>query len=141
MEVVDRLIEELRPLAEKLGQGVEELYALSIRKVIIENAICLTVLVLLAVLMLMIARAVSKHFLKDRDRFQENKDNEVPHRGYYGSSWDTEISNAKAGSIIAWSIGGLLASILLWVAATMPLTRLLNPEWYAVREVLRSVGL
>lgn len=123
MSDVERIIEELRPLAEKLGDGAVEVYKLAVRQAI-ARGVGLIMLALAFLAATVIALGVVR---KCRTLWVQAQD-----KGRYEGEGYL-VGGVVAGVVAAVCTGttvGLLYSAMLI---------LINPKWAAVGEILRSL--
>lgn len=123
MEVVDRVIEELRPIADKLGEGAEFLWQTLIRQMYIRGVISVVVGTILLTFAVIVAPKAIRRWSRERE------DNKMR------SMWSTEMLLAF------WS--GLIPTVVAFIGVLQALTygipRLINPAYYAFYEILRTV--
>lgn len=122
MEIVDRIIEELRPLADKLGEGAEFLWqTLMLQMYVRATVSALATLTILGIYVKFAPRA----WVAFRDG-----------KGGPYTVWSTE---KVAG---AWFLfgGGVLAVISFLVLVTYSIPRFINPAYYALHEILRTIS-
>ena len=112
-EAIDRLLEALEPVAEKLGQGAEFLWRTIVNQAIVDGITFTFVGVVLFVATFILATKVVPYLI-DRDG------------GWYGM--------AIAASVVAFGVGIAALSFTL-----DGMRHLINPEFYAVRELLDAV--
>lgn len=121
MTDVERIIEELRPVAEKLGEGAVEVYKLAVRQALIEGLSSGIVCLMLFGLTfggVMIAR-----YLWRKSEAQS-------------SSYTAE--NFRMGGILT-----LVASVVTLIIGVVYLIEalqyVLNPKWAAVEQILKAL--
>lgn len=123
MEVVDRVIEELRPVADKLGEGAEYLWETLIRQMIIQGVISIVIgIVLITVATIVIPRAYRAWVTARGERRYD--------------LWNTTM-------ITSFWIGllPLIAAIFgFFHMFTVGIPKLINPSYYALQEILRVVN-
>lgn len=120
MEIVDRIITELRPLADKLGEGAEFLWRTLLIQVyvraIVSAIICLTIIGLYV-------KFVPRAWVAFRDGYS----------GYNG--WGGEKTAGFWGVFPA----GVLTIVAFIVLVTYSVPRFINPAYYALHEILRTI--
>lgn len=112
----------LQKLAEKLGVASEHLWAVLVRQAPITAMAELCTLIVSLGFWIIAFRFVNRKTTPSGDR--------------HISDWDNE------GKFFAWGIiilSGIVTVILLLVALTETLTAFVNPEYWALREILRAV--
>lgn len=127
-DMLDRLIEELRPLAEKLGQGAEFLWEVAYRQTVIDGSMGLIgALIALAVIITFIVLAK-----KNIDNI--NNDDDV----YYEKDRRLDdIFNTK----LAATIGSIFVSLFMLSWGYQGVARILNPGFYAIQNMFKALGI
>lgn len=117
-ETVDRLIEELRPLAEKVGEGSEYLWEVSYRQALIAG---ITDLILASILLLVIVVAffIARHITNTDDSYPD--DAPPPYA--------------------IWAIPSIFISMFFMLFLVSGLKRVLNPGYYALEELFKALPL
>lgn len=111
-KAVDRVIEALQPLTEKLGAGAEVVWESAMKQQIIEGWFALAVALVVGVITLALVVGGLLVARNERDPF-----------------------DAVAFSVTSLFIGGTATSITGYMAVT----HLLNPEWQAIQSFLSNL--
>lgn len=149
MEIVDKVIEELRPIAEKLGEGAEFLWYTLVKQALIRGAIGTVFTVLFIVATVVAGRLAIKYFhakqtkpVLNEQRMQRYRD-ELREAGArysgYGKPEDYDDTDYDMcfGTALAVAVTTGLAAA---GSAIYAIPRLLNPAYYAIEEILRTVS-
>lgn len=121
MEVVDRVINELRPLAEKLGEGAEHLWAILIKQMVIRGVVSIVVGVLLVTLAAVVVPKAVRSWKEANSK--------------RASYWTADMYMAFWVGLFA-TIAGVIGGIH---ALTYGIPHLINPAFYALHEILRTI--
>lgn len=125
MEIVDRIIKELRPIAEKIGEGAEFLWETLMIQIMLRGGIAL----FLSILIVFTAIYFFPKFLA---AYQVAP---VLKKSYGNDEWSAEKLTNFWGAIFtgAAGVGGLMLGCFYAVP------RLINPAYYALKEILRVI--
>lgn len=120
MEIVDRIIEELRPLADKLGEGAEFLWRTLMLQIYVRGIVS-------AILCLTIIGLYIKFVPRAYKAFRDGG------TGVY--SWTAEKT------VGCWGVfgGGIATALSFIFLITYSIPRLINPAYYALHEILRTI--
>lgn len=122
-ETVDRLIDALNPVAQRIGEGAEHVYRLAVRQAIIEGIASLVLAVVLAVLVYVGVRVL----LWFRVQYESARER---HR-YDGDGW------AFGGWLLGFAV--LACAIGAIGCAFDGAVTLANPEYAAIENLLEAV--
>ena len=120
----DKTLELLNRLADKFGTTVEHLWGVLVKQAVISAITELVMAVAMVALWLWVFRFVRAKTTKPKP----TEEDRYPH-----AEWREE------GALIAWlvtAVGLLIALIQVYSAATTGITALLNPEYWALKQVL-----
>lgn len=123
-ELLQKFLDALQPVANKLGEGAEFIYEAAVLQVMISGVLNLV----WAVVLLGLAAVIAK---------------------FGWSLWtDEKWLNKNGGPFFEPELGGfalglisLFPLIIGLIQATVAVPKLLNPHWYAVGELLNQVGI
>jgi hypothetical protein len=127
MSDVERIIEELRPIAEKLGEGAVEVYRLAVRQAFAHGFANL-IAALLCIAICVTAVVLGLKFYRKFDELYDRKQR----------SYDRE----GAGFAFVAGLCGFAAIISAVVGMTFlfqAILILVNPKWAAIQEILKSL--
>lgn len=116
-ETVEQLIDELRPLAEKIGEGAEYLWEVSYRQALISgitDLIVASILLLVMVVSFFYARHVTNT-----------------------SSWPDDAPPPY----FVWTAPNIFVGIFFMSFLVSGLKRILNPGYYALEELFKALPL
>lgn len=125
MNNVDKIIEAIKPLAEKIGQGGEFLYRVYYRQTIIEGILQIVFSLLAVIATAIIYRYWARYAMKqhkERKAASSYYDGEWYGLGVFGMGI---VSLVIAGLAFAVTIGGVL--------------KVANPNFYTIDRIIRSV--
>lgn len=127
MTDVERIIEELRPIAEKLGEGAVEVYKLAVRQAMIEG-----ITAFLVTLGCVFGALVAYQTVRWCQR-QAAAASVKP--GRYSADTEGYI----IGGVVA-ALAGIASGIVALSYFVQGIQYLLNPKWAAVEIILRQVS-
>lgn len=129
-DTLDRLIEELGPVTEKLGEGAEHLYALAVRQAIIQGVMGLILAIVLAVVPYVAYRVI----VSIRKKVDSIKEAEKSMASYDRTDTDGWFFASLGAGLVG--VAASLTSIGFFYSAVITL---LNPQWAAVDIILRAI--
>lgn len=124
MNTIDRLIEELRPIAEKLGEGAEELFRLAVRQAYIDGITNLAIGIALMVLCVVAYKVV---------RWCHNQYPEARKARSFGGG-----DGYLFGGVVTVFVGLIAFGLSIGCLVTA-INALANPQFYAAQRLLESV--
>lgn len=127
MSNTERIIKELRPIADKLGEGAERVYELAVRQAIARGIGYLIVAVVLAAAVVVCIKAARWC----RAGFTEAKANKD--RYDYGAGDGYMFGGCAA---VVGAIGSGIASLSFIYSAVLIFV---NPQWAGIQEIMRSL--
>lgn len=120
----DKTLELLNRLADKFGTTVEHLWGVLVRQAVISAVTEIVMALAMVAAWVWLFRFV---------RSKTTAPKETPENRYPHAEWE------DAGALIAWLVAALallLVTIQVYCAATTGLTALLNPEYWALKQLL-----
>lgn len=141
-EAVDKIIEALRPVAEKIGEGAAHLYGVYVQQAVIDGGRKVGLGVLLLIL-LAVAVTVSIKNFKAASTLEREYLSDVKERSYYShGDMKRAIGDMQFKHYFATVVSGLASLILLIIALCHlydGIPMLVNPEYYAINELFSQV--
>lgn len=143
---MDKAMEFIEQLAAKLGVAVEYLWSTLVRQQIAEG-ITDVVMAVLAVVTLVYIAKVTPGFKKTADeKYKALADDRRKNgTGYAGShvisSFEEDKWQARGTTITVFAIvAAIIAVIIILVCVPVGIQQLINPEYFALKEVLNAIG-
>lgn len=144
VQVSEKIIEALTPLAEKIGEGAEALYGIYVRQMVAEGAVGLVVVLVLTGLWVFATKKWFKYAKEVRKENEKRKEElrKIEEKEGYGAYHANRINTDSgfefetgAVLLVGW---GLLLTIGMGVAIDSAL-KLINPHYYAIQRILEVV--
>jgi hypothetical protein len=115
-ETVDAIVNAIKPVAEKIGEGAAHLYQVYVRQVYVEGVVCLTVGLPISLAVLVASIYILKSGMK---AYQEDGEGEI---------------RVGVACLLL-----LISLVSIAAFASDGVMRLLNPEYYAIDRILSTV--
>lgn len=122
-EVIDKIEEALRPLAEAAGEGAEYAWEVLIRQMMLSGAVRVMIGLLLLIPVIILGKVAAVGYSKFRETTSviEKEDH------FYSIAFTSFIGSL----VLIFSIGAVLSGVM----------RLLNPGYYALEHLSHMVGV
>ena len=116
-ETIDRLIEELGPVTEKLGEGAERVYRLAVRQAMVEGVLDILAAIFFAILVYISYRVVLYA---------------------HGEVQKDELSGWAPGGVFV-ALGGVTFIFAVVIYLSEGIRNLINPHWAAFEIIMETV--
>lgn len=158
-EAVDKVIEALKPFAEKLGEGAEFLWGVTVREVIMDGVVNLIVALVLFALAFILTVLAPRYIRKARDAavkhhkelwddWKSNIKTLIPDDPQTGWTWTYDVERKmptrvnphdyQIGIWVCWGIAAVLNVIAVGYIV-MAIRYFVNPHWYAIQKLMEQV--
>lgn len=129
MDNVEKVIEALKPLADKIGQGAKFLYGVFYRQTLVEGILQLVLCFIAMIVVAVITLKVAKYMIAERQKRAEY----IKKHDRYGweeNGWTGALCGLLGGTLVVYSI-------LIPVFAQGAL-KVGNPQYYTIQRIITS---
>jgi hypothetical protein len=143
---MDKAMELVEQLAIKLGVAAEYLWAVLIKQQYADGIVAIVLAVFLFVVLVVIMTVAPKLYVKYSNEYEQLREDRIKNgTGYLGSHITSSVRedhcNNMADTIQTWSIAiGIAAFILIMIFTVCGVKQIINPEYYALKEVLNAIS-
>lgn len=130
---VDKVINALKPLAEKIGEGGKFLYGVFYRQTVVEGILQMVLTFIGMIVMTILAYKLGKLFLSKQAERAKRIETIKKRQGY---SWE---ENNWTGALIALACSVVFAFSLLVPFFVQGALKVGNPHYYTIQRIIDSV--